>query len=271
MKVPMLYFALLLCATALPLSAQSYFALYEGKEVNLYDGEVSEDLFVLQIAPNGDSSFRSYYNVKRDSVMYAGLAEGLRDYDLVKKMREFPRGVKDQLYYNSKLQEYTELVYGVTFFKTVEKAPNISYQFGDDTQVICGYPSEVATATLYGREWEVYYTNEVPIPYGPWKLIGLPGLVTQARSLDGAYSFKLIGFEKSEQPLEVAVPQVLLSNPVMEVSKDELLWIRKQMECGDSGPVSRKYSKGYNDSGVYHDKVARRFRNLSKRYQHIEK
>lgn len=73
MKVRILYFALLLCATALPLSAQSYFALYEGKEVNLYDGEVSEDLFVLQIAPNGDSSFRSYYNVKRDSVMYAGL------------------------------------------------------------------------------------------------------------------------------------------------------------------------------------------------------
>ena len=71
--------------------------------------------------------------------------------------------------------------------------------------------------------------------------------------------------------MEVAVPQVLLSNPVVEVSKDELLWIRKQMECGDSGPVSRKYSKGYNDSGVYHDKVAKRFRNLSRRYQHIEK
>ena len=69
MKVRILYFALLLCATALPLSAQSYFALYEGKEVNLYDGEVSEDLFVFQISPNGESSFRSYYNVNRDSVM----------------------------------------------------------------------------------------------------------------------------------------------------------------------------------------------------------
>lgn len=50
----------------------------------------------------------------------------------------------------------------------------------DETSEILGYQCVRATCSFRGREWSVWFTPEIPVCEGPWKLFGLPGLVLSA-------------------------------------------------------------------------------------------
>lgn len=59
----------------------------------------------------------------------------------------------------------------------------------DTTATILGYTCYYAQANFRGRTWEVWFTTDIPIDQGPWKLCGLPGLILYAKS-DGLMSFE---------------------------------------------------------------------------------
>jgi len=60
----------------------------------------------------------------------------------------------------------------------------------DDTKEINGMKCQKATAAVHGREYETWFSTDIPLPYGPWKLHGLPGLILEAHSTDGEISFE---------------------------------------------------------------------------------
>ncbi|MBQ6204715.1 MAG: GLPGLI family protein [Prevotella sp.] len=66
---------------------------------------------------------------------------------------------------------------------------------------ICGYVCQSATAKYHGLKWNVFYTEEVPASIGPWKLGGLPGLITKATDAKGIHTFTLYGFHQEETPI----------------------------------------------------------------------
>lgn len=59
----------------------------------------------------------------------------------------------------------------------------------DSTRQILGYHCHMATATFRGRRWVAYYTEDIPVSLGPWKLGGLPGLILSAK-VDGYISIE---------------------------------------------------------------------------------
>jgi GLPGLI family protein len=66
---------------------------------------------------------------------------------------------------------------------------------------ICGYACQSATAKYHGLTWNVFYTEDVPASIGPWKLGGLPGLITKATDAKGIHTFTLYGFHQEETPI----------------------------------------------------------------------
>lgn len=270
MKLNTFFILMLLLFVAQPISGQSFRAMYEGEEVNLYDGEVTRDLFILQISREGLSSFQSYFTLQRDSIRDACVQQGISTQETVARMRSIPPGSKCRLYYNPRENKYTEMDYGLYYFKATEIASKLDVVFEDSTKVVLGFHSEMAKAHYYGRDWVIFYTTEISLPYGPWKINGLPGVVTEAYSTDGAYRFQLKGFEVSEKDIDITIPTMMLNQPVIDVSGKELAWIRKQAACMDLRPIIKKYSKNFDMSGMYHDKIDQRYRELSKRYQYIE-
>ncbi len=69
------------------------------------------------------------------------------------------------------------------------------------------YPSEKRRIALYecvkatgsfgGRDYIAWFTYDIPIPSGPYKLGGLPGLILEAKTTDDKVQFLFMGMEIS--------------------------------------------------------------------------
>ena len=63
----------------------------------------------------------------------------------------------------------------------------------DSTTTIIGYRCLLAKALFKGRTWYAWYSEDIPISEGPWKISGLPGLVLLAYDQNKQYIFNAIG------------------------------------------------------------------------------
>ena len=67
---------------------------------------------------------------------------------------------------------------GYNFVK--EKTPNLRWKITNETKEIGKFTAYKATAQFRGRDYTAWFTTEIPLPFGPWKLQGLPGLILEA-------------------------------------------------------------------------------------------
>ena len=86
-------------------------------------------------------------------------------------------------------------------YMTDEPLEKQKWELTDAQDSICGYACQSATAKYHGLTWNVLYTEEVPASIGPWKLGGLPGLITKATDAKGIHTFTLYGFHQEDTPI----------------------------------------------------------------------
>lgn len=80
-----------------------------------------------------------------------------------------------------------------TYSETLEKPV---WKITADTSNILGYKCYKATTHYGGRGWVAWFTPEIVISEGPWKLRGLPGLILKASTIDNEFSFVATGLER---------------------------------------------------------------------------
>lgn len=64
---------------------------------------------------------------------------------------------------------------------------NLNGQLPENTKEILGYKCQEAKVDFRGRSYIAYFTSKIPFDAGPWKFHGLPGLILDVRSIDGAF------------------------------------------------------------------------------------
>lgn len=82
-------------------------------------------------------------------------------------------------------------------YKYTEPMNGISWTLEEGDSLICGYNCDKAYATIRGRKWTVWYTLDIPVSDGPWKLHGLPGIILKADEKNGDFSFEAISITKT--------------------------------------------------------------------------
>ena len=67
----------------------------------------------------------------------------------------------------------------------------------DSTKQILNYDCQMARCTFKGRTWTVWFTADIPLDNGPWKLCGLPGLILRAYDSKQQYIFDCVGMKQA--------------------------------------------------------------------------
>lgn len=178
----------------------------------LEDNRVSDQM-LLQIAPGGFSKFSSYKNLTVDSILaniskeqlITAASEGkLSNGEFMTIFKNYPKG---------KLT-HTEKIC-MDWLKYEENLPQFNWQLTDSTTNVLGYECHAATCNFRGRDWIVFYTEEIPVMDGPWKFNGLPGLIMQASDAKGEYTFHCIGI-KSKAVRPITIYKVPFNNTARE-------------------------------------------------------
>lgn len=91
--------------------------------------------------------------------------------------------VKDSLFSLIGMPNINKLLY------VKEETAQIKWSIKDSTKYVGNYKVRKATAAFRGRHYTAWFTPKIPVPYGPWKLHGLPGLILQAYDQSGRIYF----------------------------------------------------------------------------------
>lgn len=85
---------------------------------------------------------------------------------------------------------YDKKFYSATSYYYEEALPEFEWRVNDEiSDTIIGYPCKTAECYFRGRHWKVWFSEELPMPYGPWKFHGLPGMILKAEDISGAHKF----------------------------------------------------------------------------------
>lgn len=81
-------------------------------------------------------------------------------------------------------------------YQYVEPIPDLKWNVSSQFKNIMGYNCQYATTTFRGREYEAWFTVDIPLSYGPWKFQGLPGLILEVKDSKGEYHFTANGIKQ---------------------------------------------------------------------------
>ena len=88
------------------------------------------------------------------------------------------------------------------FFVYSDSIPSLEWNFsGEETDSIMGYDCRKATAEFAGRTYTAWFTPDVPLPFGPYKFGGLPGLILKIEDAEKQFIWEAIGFERTNNPI----------------------------------------------------------------------
>lgn len=82
-----------------------------------------------------------------------------------------------------------------------EPYPEMVWTLTQETATVGGFHCQKATCQYHGRDFEAWFTPEVPMKFGPWKFGGLPGLIVKVYDTDHYYTFECTNVERVNRPI----------------------------------------------------------------------
>ena len=96
------------------------------------------------------------------------------------------------------------------------------WQIQSETKEVMGYSCQLATCDFRGRQWYAWFSPDIPVNEGPWKLFGLPGLVLEAWDSKKHYAYRAVGLYTQNLQL-VGIRLYIRHQPYRLKSRQEFL------------------------------------------------
>ena len=201
--------SIIVCFAAIAAMAQNKADIevsYTAMSPNFKNGKVDVKNQYVLLANAKESKFYSPITEYIDSLNSTpeGVAqwqEMTRGAYLSGNMDKIPH--KDGSYYVVKSISDKTLRYydsaGLDKFVYKETPEEWTWEISDSTKNILGYECVKAKTDFHGRKWTVWFSPEIPLSNGPWKLGGLPGVILEASTDDDKYSFVATGIQQTSK------------------------------------------------------------------------
>lgn len=156
------------------------------------------------------------------------------------KMKDIPRA--DGSFYVVKSGQRNALIYydkvGTEKYYYEEEIPKIEWMVGDSTKTILGYECFDATTDFHGRKWTVWFTPEIPMVAGPWKLSGVPGLILEAIAEGGQYRFVADGIQQTDK----LITPVYFANEYEKTDRIKFLKAQRSFNDNPIGSINAQFA-----------------------------
>lgn len=100
-----------------------------------------------------------------------------------------------------------------------EAWPTISWRISDDTATRGGLHCQKATAHFKGRDYIAWFCPGLPLHEGPWKLIGLPGIIVEAYDAKKEVQFIFAGLDKGTAADVIKMPKDAIKTTEAELAR----------------------------------------------------
>lgn len=156
--------------------------------------EKSTDLQILQI---GKTIFKYFSQYKLDYCNSA-MKEERSGADAISNIKEegawsyevfknYPQGKETVTDIASMLQGN---------FVYEEDLPVFDWKINSERQTILSYNCQKATVSFRGRDFIAWFAPDIPVPNGPWKFSGLPGLILKLSDSENNFVYECQGLEQ---------------------------------------------------------------------------
>ena len=192
---------------------------------------------------NGPDS-NAYMLFNKDQSYYVTAKDSLEDAEKIKEQKTYmndddsggtiQNGMKvskqgDQVVFNIKKNTmWSNLLYRKQIY-VKEIAPKINWKVEKETKKIGNFNCKKATTNFRGRNYTAWFTTDVPLPFGPWKLNGLPGLILEAYDANKSVYWY---FKSVEYPTKikeaVSYMKIPLKQKILSYSEFKELQIKEQ-------------------------------------------
>ena len=95
-----------------------------------------------------------------------------------------------------------------------ESNDNIVWKISNETKQKDKYKLQKATTDFAGRQWEAWFTTDLPLSEGPYKFNNLPGLVVEVKDSQNYFSFELSRIQNPKKINENLVENVFKKKPL---------------------------------------------------------
>jgi GLPGLI family protein len=237
--------------------------LYELKYLksDKHTDRVSEDLKVLQIGRQL-SKFYSFYVLKHDSVCEDLIRKGA---DAVPNNPQ--KGAQGYEVFKDYLGRKFLYVDKGTWlegdFLYEEGVPDLKWTIRPEKAVVADHLCQRATVAFRGRDYEAWFAPDIPIPDGPWKFGGLPGLILKVEDSQRHFVFVCVSIRSLRE--KEAILRYKLN--YTKVSREELEKLYRKYH---DDPTSYMESLGKELLFMGKDGVARVKREAKFPYNPIE-
>lgn len=70
---------------------------------------------------------------------------------------------------------------------------NLKWKISTEHRKVLNYTCTKATVNFRGRNYTAWFTEQIPLPLGPWKFGDLPGLIIKVTDNEGKFDYELTG------------------------------------------------------------------------------
>ena len=106
---------------------------------------------------------------------------------LTKKILIGRNNLTPGFYYNNKNNFYFMEMWFDVPLTVKEEQYQLVWKLYTETKKIGSFTCSKATIKFRGRNYIAWFTNEIPVPFGPWKFKDLPGLILEIYDTDNVF------------------------------------------------------------------------------------